>query len=81
MTMKISFKATGTSLMSDRTEYDLAEGATLKDLMDSLVVRFGAEALGGLLTVNSELVYEDQAADLKLHDGDEVMLAPPLSGG
>ena len=65
----------------DRAEFEVAQGACLKDLLDGLVTRFGGEWLNGILMVNSQVVYEDQFAKIRLRDGDEVLLLPPVSGG
>jgi len=59
---------------------ELADGATVSNLLGELAVRHprlldGASAT--MLAVNTEYVQ----ADHKLHDGDEVALIPPVSGG
>jgi molybdopterin converting factor subunit 1 len=59
-------------------EADLPRGARVADLLARLQPRVPALAAArGLVAVN--LAYVD--ADTVLHDGDEVALIPPVSGG
>ena len=61
-----------------RLEAPLFAGATVADLLDSLVARLPAlRAAPGMVAVNHSYVGKDFA----LSDGDEVALIPPVSGG
>jgi len=79
--MKVKFKAIGTDRLSDQPEYELPGGSTLQDLMRVLADRYGKDAIAGLVSVNSRLVYQDEAPSTVLKDGDEILVAPPISGG
>jgi molybdopterin synthase catalytic subunit len=61
-----------------RLEVLLPTGATVSHLLAALAERVpGLSAARGLVAVNHTYV----AADCVLHDGDEVALIPPVSGG
>jgi molybdopterin converting factor subunit 1 len=61
-----------------RMDAPLPSGATVRDLLDALADRIPSLASApGLVAVN--LTYAN--ADAPLHDGDEVALIPPVSGG
>jgi molybdopterin converting factor subunit 1 len=60
--------------------WDAPEGATVASVVAALRERYpglGPTADRALLAVNQEYV----GGDLKLHDGDELALIPPVSGG
>ena len=60
--------------------WDATEGATVAEVVTALRERYpglGPAAEKALLAVNQEYV----GADLRLHDGDELALIPPVSGG
>jgi molybdopterin converting factor subunit 1 len=60
--------------------WDAPDGATVSDVVSSLRERYpglGPAAEKALLAVNQEYV----GSDLQLHDGDELALIPPVSGG
>ncbi len=59
----------------DRIEVELAEGATISDLLDELSELVGAMPVR--VAVNREYSVEDTA----LQAGDELALIPPVSGG
>jgi molybdopterin converting factor subunit 1 len=64
----------------DEVGVELAEGATIGDLWRTLQARFPKLASGTLrllYAVNREYVREDHV----LHEGDEVVFIPPVSGG
>ena len=63
-----------------RLERELADGATVGDLLAALCAEFPrlADVTGRIITsVNQEFA----TLDRPLHDGDEVALFPPVSGG
>ena len=60
--------------------WDAPEGATVADVVSALRDAYpglGPAAEKALLAVNQEYV----GGDLKLRDGDELALIPPVSGG
>ncbi len=60
--------------------WDAPEDATVSDVVAALremYPRLGPAAEKALLAVNQEYV----GGDLRLHDGDELALIPPVSGG
>lgn len=60
--------------------WDAPEGATVAEVVAALrdaYPRLGPAAEKALLAVNQEYV----GGDLKLRDGDELALIPPVSGG
>lgn len=60
--------------------WDAPEGATVAEVVAALRERYpglGPAAEKALLAVNQEYV----GGDLRLHDGDELALIPPVSGG
>jgi molybdopterin converting factor subunit 1 len=60
--------------------WDTLEGATVADVVAALRESYpglGPAAEKALLAVNQEYV----GADLRLRDGDELALIPPVSGG
>lgn len=60
--------------------WDAPEGATVSDVVAALrdaYPRLGPAAERALLAVNQEYV----GGDLRLRDGDELALIPPVSGG
>lgn len=59
----------------DRLTVELNEGATLTSLLESIEVELAPSSL--MLILNGRNVGPDQA----LHDGDDVRLFPPISGG
>jgi sulfur-carrier protein len=63
---------------TNRLETPLPPGARVQDLLDILAAQLPALSRArGLVAVNQAYV----AADTVLHDGDEVALIPPVSGG
>ncbi len=61
-----------------RIETAVPAGARVSDLLGTLRAQYpGLAATQGLIAVNREYVGEQFA----LHDGDEVALIPPVSGG
>lgn len=79
--MKVKFVAFGRVDPFDKAEFELAEGTTLGALLEMLVLRYGPDWLAGTLSVNSEIVYQEKVGGVVLHDGDTILLSPPLSGG
>jgi MoaE-MoaD fusion protein len=66
------------SLGSQASRMELPEGATVAELLDRLSARRPAPELRGIaVSVNAEY----SAAGDVLHEGDEVGLLPPVSGG
>jgi molybdopterin converting factor small subunit len=59
----------------DRLTLDLAPGATVKTVVDTLGISLREDAI--LLVVNGRIA----AADSALSEGDEVRLIPAMSGG
>ncbi len=60
--------------------WEAPDGASVSDVVAALRERYpglGPAAEKALLAVNQEYV----GGDLKLHDGDELALIPPVSGG
>lgn len=67
-------EAAGTNCL----ETTLAEPATVRELLDALAPQIPAlTRTRGLIAVNQEYV----TSEVTLHDGDEVALIPPVSGG
>jgi molybdopterin converting factor subunit 1 len=63
---------------TNRLEAPLPTGARVRDLIDLLAERLPAlRTAPGLVAVNHAYVQPD----FELHDGDEVALIPPVSGG
>jgi molybdopterin converting factor subunit 1 len=63
---------------TNRLETSLSAAATVADLLDVLASRIPALTRAkGMVAVNQEYV----TASAPLHDGDEVALIPPVSGG
>ncbi len=61
-----------------RLEQAIPAGARVRDLLELLAESIPAlKAAKGMTAVNQEYVQ----ADHELHDGDEVALIPPVSGG
>jgi molybdopterin converting factor subunit 1 len=69
-------EATGSGTLA----WDAPAGATVADVVAALRAeypRLGPASEKALLAVNQEYV----GADFRLHDGDELALIPPVSGG
>jgi molybdopterin converting factor subunit 1 len=69
-------EATGSGTLA----WDAPDGATVADVVAALRAeypRLGPAAEKALLAVNQEYV----GAEFRLHDGDELALIPPVSGG
>jgi len=65
---------------SDSIDLELAEGATVADLVDALRARGGAWA--GLPSATAVAVNHRYAPqELRLNETDEVALIPPVAGG
>jgi molybdopterin converting factor subunit 1 len=63
---------------TNRLDATLATGATVQQLLNALEGRVpGLNQTRGLVAVNHTYVQRDAV----LHDGDEVALIPPVSGG
>jgi molybdopterin converting factor subunit 1 len=63
---------------TNRLEAPLPAGARVSELIELLAVRLPAlKTARGMVAVNHAYV----TPDVKLHDGDEVALIPPVSGG
>ncbi|MDA0747525.1 MAG: molybdopterin converting factor subunit 1 [bacterium] len=81
MKVKVLFFASCRDVVGMReSEIELAEGATVVDLMDGIAaehVRFKKMEASLMVSVNQE--YVDRDAPLK--EGDEVAFIPPVSGG
>ncbi len=60
-------------------EIDLPEGATVKDAFDLISARFPKLSQIKSMQFSVNLEYSNPAATL--HDGDELALIPPVSGG
>lgn len=61
-------------------DQEVASGATVQDLMDSLVAQY--PALGAQIKAVRAAVNRQYAPlQAELHDGDEVALVPPVGGG
>ncbi|MCD6505823.1 MoaD/ThiS family protein [Candidatus Poribacteria bacterium] len=60
-------------------EIDLHEGATIKDAFNLLLTRFPELKEIKSMQFSVNLEYSDPAT--MLHDGDELALIPPVSGG
>lgn len=61
-------------------DWEAAEGATVRDVVTALhqaYPKLGPALDRAMLAVNQEYV----GPDLKLNDGDELALIPPVSGG
>jgi molybdenum cofactor biosynthesis protein MoaC/molybdopterin converting factor subunit 1 len=65
----------------DSLELELAEGATVADLLDAVARQHGLGDLIPALPVRAAVNREYAAADSVLLAGDEVALIPPVSGG
>jgi len=65
---------------AERDLVELADGATVRDLL--VLLRDGGEPEPTVWSSLAVAVNEEYAAaDAVLHDGDEVALLPPVSGG
>ena len=74
----IAFGVLKDSLGSGERTVELAEGATVGALLQQLQATAGVPPLRGIaVSVNAEYA----RADVTLHEGDEVGLLPPVSGG
>jgi molybdopterin converting factor subunit 1 len=65
---------------SGTLDWEAPEGASVSEVMAALRAaypRLGPAAEKAMLAVNQEYV----GGDLRLHDGDELALIPPVSGG
>lgn len=72
------FAAYREAAQTARFEAPLPAGARVRDLLQSLHGRIPAlQSAPGLVAVNQEYVDHD----VVLHDGEEVALIPPVSGG
>ena len=72
------FAAYRETVGTGRIETAVPAGARVSDLLGTLRAQYpGLAATQGLIAVNREYVGEQFA----LHDGDEVALIPPVSGG
>jgi molybdopterin converting factor subunit 1 len=72
------FAAYREAARATRLDTSLPSGATVQDLLDALADRIPTlKTAPGLVAIN--LSYAN--SDAPLHDGDEVALIPPVSGG
>ncbi len=63
-----------------KTELEMGDGATVDDLLTRLHARYTRLSdvqTSMIISVNQQFV----PADSQLHDGDEVAIFPPVSGG
>ena len=79
--MKITFLAIGYPPPLDRRELELPEGTTLGKLLEQLTVEYGPSGLAGILALNERIVERFETDAVALKDNDQIILAPPLSGG
>jgi molybdopterin converting factor small subunit len=70
-----TLRRTGPDGAQDRLVLDLAPGATVQDVLDTLGIVMQDDAV--LLVVNNRIA----GAETALADGDEVRLIPAMSGG
>jgi molybdopterin converting factor small subunit len=66
-------------LGTDRLEFDLPTGATVRSIVSLVRTQLGGESLPSVLLVARNMVRVD--LDAALCDGDEVALLPPMAGG
>ena len=80
MRVKVLFFAIYRDLAgADDLDLELPQGATVGQLIETVIDRLGADLAAGNLAVavNQEYVHEGPV----LNDGDEVALIPPVAGG
>jgi sulfur-carrier protein len=76
------------------SEIDLPDGSTVEDFLATLQARWGDGLSGQLfdraggtvlpyvrILVNGQAIQFLQGMDTPLHEGDEVLILPPVSGG
>jgi molybdopterin converting factor subunit 1 len=73
------FARTRTIIGQNELELELQNGATVGDAFDILVKRFPELTELKSIQFSVNLEYSDPSAEL--HDGDELALIPPVSGG
>jgi molybdopterin converting factor subunit 1 len=73
------FAAYRDAVGAEELELELPDGSTVRDLIDRVRRRSGADALpeSPAVAVNREYA----AVGTVLHDGDEVAFIPPVAGG
>jgi molybdopterin converting factor small subunit len=79
--MKVTFLAIGYPPPLDRRDLMLVEGSTLGEMLERLSAEYGPSGLAGVLALNDRIVERPDSDTLPLKEGDQVILAPPLSGG
>lgn len=77
--VKVFFFAQSREIVGrDRIEFEIQEGEAISSLLRRLQSQFhDLLAMQIMVAVNSEYVQNDH----ELHDGDEVAIIPPISGG
>ncbi len=81
LSIRVRLKAPGIDILPGQKEISLGEDASLRDLLVQLKGDLGTVVDEGFIAVNSEVVRRDQAAEIRLKDGDEVLLIPPMVDG
>jgi molybdopterin converting factor small subunit len=79
--MKVAFQAIGYPPPLDRRVAELPEGTSLGTFLESLSAEYGPSGLAGILALNERIVDRTDTSKIMLNDGDQIILAPPLSGG
>jgi molybdopterin converting factor subunit 1 len=79
MKIKVSFFAQSREIAGQsQMDFEIKEGDTVSDLLSRLISRFhDLSSVHIMVAVNSSYVDNSQI----LHDGDEVAIIPPVSGG
>jgi len=65
----------------DRVEVELDEGATVRDALEAVGEAHGLDELIGRMPVAAAVNREYVPPESALHEGDELALIPPVSGG
>jgi len=68
------------ALGSNELQYEIKAGATAQDLLDDILSKYPALEKSRnhvVITINQQAVH----LDAPLHEGDEVAILPPVSGG
>jgi sulfur carrier protein ThiS len=81
LSIRVRLKAPGIDILPGQKEISLREDVSLRDLLVQLEAEFGTLVHEGFIAVNSEVVPRDRAAEIRLRDGDEVLLVPPMVDG
>lgn len=81
VSIRVRLKAPGIEALSATREMVLRDDISLHELMVQLEMEFGRVVNDGFAAVNSEVIRRDQLSQVRLKDGDEVLLIPPLALG